>query len=795
MANEAKTEELFRCILDGLGYYSSDTIVVERQQSDVPRIQKLLRSASKSEKGNGAGFPDFIIRDSSYPQLLIVVECKASVTDHESQSKKEYSKYAVDGSLLYASFLSKEYDIIAIGVSGENKQELRVSNYLHLKDTDTAHSSFGSEILSFEDYYEDYIKSDFKYNQDYESLLSYSKELNDLLHSKKIPESNRSLLISAILIALENEAFSISYKLLTSAKQITKQILDSVREVLDSSDIPVAKIKNILHAYSFIEINSTLTSEKEFMLDLISEIDENINSFIRTHGYFDAIGQFYIEFLRYANSDKGLGIVLTPPHITQLFVELAEVDKDSVVLDSCCGTSGFLISAMRRMIDDAKANSKKINDIKSNQLIGIEFQDHIYALATSNMILHGDGKSNIIQGNCFEVNEVIKDQFNPTVALLNPPYRNSKKDPYELDFALNALDMLGKGGKCIIILPMSCALAQNGPELELKRKLLEKHTLSAVLSMPDDLFHNSKVNVSTCVMIFTAHKSHSSYMKTWFGYWKDDGFIKVKNKGRIDLGGKWGDIKLEWLSAFHNKDDLPGYSIKHTVNHEDEWCSEAYMLTDYSTLTEHGWIKTIRKFIAYQFTNSIIDEVDMNPMLQSPLEIEDVKWGEFKASSLFKLSRGVSSGSVTTNERKQNSDDVLYLRPSNNYSIYNGFISRSEVKDDCIFPKFTLVMGNTGAGSHTFTYLIAEEFVPNNNLTVLVPIENLSVYQKIFLINIIEHNRFRYAYGRIPSNKRFLGSKLSLPVNVNGQPDWDFIEKYIKALPYSKSLSKITQNS
>lgn len=792
MANEAKTEEVFRGFLDSLGYYSTNSIIVERQQSDVPKIQKLLRSASKSAKGSGAGYPDFIIRDSSYPQLLIVVECKASATEHESQSRKEYSKYAVDDALLYASFLSKEYDVIAIGVSGESVQELRVSNYLHLQHKDIAHSIFGNDLLSFKDYYEGYIKSDLKYNQDYESLLSYSKELNDLLHGKKIPESSRSLLISAVLIALENEAFTASYKLQKTAKQVTKQIVGSVREVLDSSDIPDTKIKNILHAYSFIEINSTLTSDKEFILNLISEIDENINSFIRTHGYFDAIGQFYVEFLRYANSDKGLGIVLTPPHITQLFVELAEVDKDSVVLDSCCGTSGFLISAMRRMIEDAKSDSNKINDIKSNQLIGIEFQDHIYALATSNMILHGDGKSNIIQGDCFKVNNEIKDKFNPSVALLNPPYRNNTNDPYELDFALNALDMLGKGGKCIIILPMSCSLAQKGDELELKRKLLERHTLDAVLSMPDDLFHNSKVNVSTCVMVFTAQKPHSNHKKTWFGYWKDDGFIKIKNKGRIDLKNNWEGIKSQWLSAFYNKDDVPSSSVKHKVTYKDEWCSEAYMQTDYSTLTKLDWIKTIRKFIAYQFTNNIIDEVDKSPVIQNPLEIKGINWKEFNTGSLFKLYRGVSSGSVTTTENKEGSDDIIYLRPSNNYSIQNGYISRAEIKEDNIFPKFTLVMGNTGAGSHTWTYLIAEEFIPNNNLTVLIPKQNLNIYQKIFLINIIEHNRYRYAYGRIPSNKRFMDSKLSLPVDSDGKPDWGFIENYIKTLPYSSSLSKIT---
>ncbi|GAB1458203.1 hypothetical protein MASR2M48_35110 [Spirochaetota bacterium] len=82
------------------------------------------------------------------------------------------------------------------------------------------------------------------------------------------------------------------------------------------------------------------------MENLIQSIDEKINRFIRTYKYYDTLGQFYIEFLRYANNDKGLGIVLTPLHITELFVDLAGVSSTSIVYDNCCGTSGFLISSM-----------------------------------------------------------------------------------------------------------------------------------------------------------------------------------------------------------------------------------------------------------------------------------------------------------------------------------------------------------------------------------------------------------------------------------------------------------------
>src|SRR5690606_25792114 len=144
--------------------------------------------------------------------------------------------------------------------------------------------------------------------------------------------------------------------------------------------------------------------------------------FMTSHSYFDTLGQFYIEFLRYANNDKGLGIVLTPPHITELFADLAEVGKDSVVIDSCCGTGGLLLSGMKNMVLDCAGDSKRTAKLKKTQLLGIEAQHDIYALSISNMILQDDGKSSIINGGCFAlVDEIVPKK--PNVGLLNPPYK------------------------------------------------------------------------------------------------------------------------------------------------------------------------------------------------------------------------------------------------------------------------------------------------------------------------------------------------------------------------------------
>ncbi len=152
MANERKTETLIRSYLRRNNYFNDPDIRVEEQKSEFPRINKLFKYASK--KGDGAGYPDFIISSGTYTDFLIIIECKADETKHISKNKDRYAEYAVDGVLLYADFLSKDFDMLAIAVSGETESTLRISHHLHLKGSPKALEFLVSGILSFGEYYE-----------------------------------------------------------------------------------------------------------------------------------------------------------------------------------------------------------------------------------------------------------------------------------------------------------------------------------------------------------------------------------------------------------------------------------------------------------------------------------------------------------------------------------------------------------------------------------------------------------------------------------------------------------------
>ena len=597
--NERITEEIVRSHLkrDIL----IDSILLEEQKSKIPRINKMLQHASKS--GDGAGKPEFIItfKDREHSDFIIIFECKPDVTKHESKTKSQYKHYAVDGALLYSSFLSKDFDVLAIAVSGESDRHLKVSHYLQLKGESEAIPIFGDKLLSIGNYLL-YKKDDRKFQQDYQKLIKYSQTLNDQLHSLKVKESQRSLLLSGILIALDDRHFKMGYKSHDDAKDVANDLVDTVEKRLRKELNNKEKSENLSIAYSFIKTHPALSQEKDVLINLIGDIDDNINHFVKTYKYHDILGELYVEFLQYSNNDKGLGIVLTPRHITEFFSDLARVNKESIVLDNCAGTGGFLISAMKKMVEDAKGDGEAIKKIYNFQLIGIEYQDDIFALLCSNMFIHGDGKSSMIHGNCFdeEIQRKISDEYKPNIGFLNPPYKNTKTDPYELEFVLNNIGMLQKNSTCIAIFPMSCALAQTGIEYELKQKILKNNTLEAVFSMPNELFYNSNVGTVTCIIVLKTHQPHPQDYETFFGYFKDDGFFKRKNSGRGDYSGKWESIKKTWLTSFWNKKEIPGLSVKKHVTAKDEWCAEAYMETDYSTLHKEDFEKSVKEYVLFQ---------------------------------------------------------------------------------------------------------------------------------------------------------------------------------------------------
>lgn len=606
--NEKKTENLSRKFLSQVGIFDNEDFIVEEQKSDSPIIQKLLSTASKS--GSGVGKPEFIVRKKDDNDFLLIIECKADTRYHESKSRNLYKDYAVDGALLYGSYLSKEFNVIVVAISGESQKDCKISTFLYTKKN-SAYSDLLDEngqnikrILSWDRYINNAKFDPTLAKSRYTDLMRFSRELHDYMRDyAKITEAQKPLLVSGVLLALMDKGYEVAYNKY-EGEDLADETFDALKKIIDKAelgDTHEAKKKAVINAFSFIahhpELQKVDSKRNESpLLHIIKELHKHVQPFTKDYYDFDIIGNFYGEFIRYTGGDgKGLGIVLTPKHITELFSEIAQLDKNSVVLDICAGTGGFLISAMKKMTAKVSAEDKK--RILSNSLIGIEQEPQMFALAVSNMILRGDGKTNLYQGSCFDDSLFSKIKGVANVGFMNPPYSQKGDNLHEYDFIIQMLNGLSKNATGIVIVPISVAIDTKHP---LREKLLEEHRLEAVMSMPDELFY--PVGTVTCIMVFTAHTPHETDGKheSWFGYWKDDGFRKDKVLGRIPKTSfSWEEKKEEWLNMYR-RTEIPGKSVWRKVSSVDEWCAEAYLETDYSSVSEKDFERELKKFAMFK---------------------------------------------------------------------------------------------------------------------------------------------------------------------------------------------------
>lgn len=608
MANERNTEAIVR---EHLVRHPMEGQVVEEQLSADPAIKRALRAASKS--GSGAGKPEFIVRIADAPNLVIVFECKADPRHHGSPAGDRPAEFAIDGALHYARHLSRSYDVIAVAVSGTTPRDLKVATFRQLRGTPSPEPLEGpngavTELVPVPEYRRLLTFDPAVRARTHAELISFSRALHNFMRDyAKLSEAEKPLVVSGILLALRDAAFKVNWPEL-GPRDLARELYRAIEREALRVGLDEGKRRIMLAPYAFITTHPELSKRgrdgsEEPLRRLVRDIDAHVRPFIDTYHDVDVLGHFYGEFLRYTGGDKkGLGIVLTPRHLTQLFARLANVGPADTVADTCAGTGGFLIAAMGEMDRKAGQNSALHDEIRAHRLVGVEQQPHMFALAVCNMILRGDGKANLYQGSCFEdriqqalVSGVTDRHRQPTVGLINPPFSQKGEGLHELDFVEALLNCLIPGGVVVAVLPMSCAIEPH----PVRNRLLRNHTLIAAMSLPNDLFH--PVGVITCAMVFRAHQPHAhAQQPTWFGYWKDDGFKKTKDRGRIDIHHRWEAIQEEWLDHFHKRRAIPGRSVLQTVTDADEWCAEAYMETDYSTLGPEDFKAQLQRFAIFR---------------------------------------------------------------------------------------------------------------------------------------------------------------------------------------------------
>lgn len=798
MANERITEDIVR------QHFKSDAVFgsvrFEEQKSTNKRIFELLKGQSKTG-GKGDGRPEFIISFPTNSNYLIVVECKAEMSHHESKDRNKPKDYAVDGILHYAKALKADYSVIAIAVSGDTQEDLLISHFYWKKGKSEYVSLPDTKLLTIDDYIQvfddQFFISDF-YTRD---IAVKARILNQEFHLRSITEDKRCTMVSGMLLALLNQDFKNNFAEQPTIKELGQNMLAAIDAVFAEEEDTEGMVRN---RSALIKEFSTLLNEPLFAYETIKHTKTHkAENTLETAKYFisylyrfvlplvehsnigyDVLGRFYVEFIRYAQSQQKQGLVLTPPHITELFCNLAELRITDIIYDPCCGTGGFLVAAMQRLFKMAGNDIEKRKSIKRKQVFGVEMRPAMYAYACSNMRFRGDGKSNIYCGDCFQHTALIRSNHHPTVAFLNPPYDVGCDGQMKfIEHALDALDPRVEG-RVVAIVQMSCAI-KNENELKIvKKRILTKHHLKAVLSMPDDLFY--PIGVVTCIMVFEANKPNVG-RKTWFGYFKDDGFVKRKHLGRIDALNKFTEIRNRWLSAYLNNDEVPGLSVRKEVKGENEWCVEAYMETDYSTLCDGYFIKMLRErasFIVSISEPNIPFMVSNQCANEKRICLTDRKWMKFRVRDFCdEPYKATAYNAIDLTECEKKHDNAI------------AYITRTDVNNGCksfvVNEDFDdIELGNAiTIGDTTATiYYHENEFICGDHMVILRS-PYFNKYTGLFIVTLLNMERFRYNYGRAFNKSIVANTVLQLPIDHKTKtPDWQFMEEYIKSLPYSKSI-------
>ncbi|MFZ2563496.1 MAG: N-6 DNA methylase [Corynebacterium variabile] len=638
MANEKATDQFVRDLLREIG--------VDRpwEQDGGPQWKrKALRGGSKSATGTAEGKPEFVFQVGD---LLVVIEDKKDVQRTRylvdgtvTTDFPQRADYALNGAVHYAKVmldngLPNVKGIFAVGVGGaEVHHEIAVAyvapGQIKLLDDLDNLDVFASDQV--DEYHAVQVLGQRpRAEVRLDDIRVTAERLHEGMRNFGSVENDRKApLVSAILLALQNPYFDAN-RLMSITPGNNYQVWDG-RIIYDAAEqymrsealMPQAKIGTLLDQFAFIknapQLNRSHRDLGESPLKWMTRIlDNDVLEIVTDPSMtaFDVLGNFYHEFISYGGGDgSGLGIVLTPEHVTTLMAELIDVNATDYVLDPTAGTASFLIAAMRRMFTDAGDNAAMRDDIRKNRLYGIELQDKLFAIGTTNMILRGDGKSNFRRDSIFEapISEMRGDRkmsdgrwsmgHGFTKVLLNPPYSQSKdkntRNLSELSFIERALSFLNPGGKLAAIVPQSAMVGKTKEDRARKKFILEHHTLDTVITMNPATFSNSGHTPHTVIAVFTAGRRHPDKHKVRFVSFEKDGWVVAPHRGLVDDGTVSSRQRHLMEVLRGDTQDDTSFIVRSEITAEDEWQHSYFYFNDQPP-TYRDFLSTVADYVAWR---------------------------------------------------------------------------------------------------------------------------------------------------------------------------------------------------
>ena len=531
-----------------------------------PDAKMILRA------NDGSDYP-ILVEYKGYKDKLVKLDDEGNVANKTSKNQPDFTNinsYAVNGAVHYANAVlhyTSYTDVIAIGVTGHKSVDGKIIHQIGVYYVSKSNFGIGQKVADYTDlsflkkeHFSEFIEKvkqlslpqeeieRLKERREQEITASLVKLNNDIFKSEKgLSENDRVYLVAASIMAtlgdVDNKVYPLTKADLKSSEERNNTdgdiMLRKIESFLDAKKLPKDKkdliVRTLQNTLTTDNINKPKDGESQLKRVFIKIVDD-LGIYYKIGLTTDFTGKLFNEMYSWLGftQDQLNDVVLTPSYVSTLLCRLARVNKDSYVWDFATGSAGLLVAAMNEMLIDAKNTIKspeklalKEAEIKANQLLGLEILSNVYMLAVLNMIMMGDGSSNILNKDSLAFNGhygfgKTDEKFPANAFVLNPPY---SAEGNGMIFVEKALSMMEKGYAAIIIQNS----AGSGKATEYNKSILQHSTLLASIKMPIDLFIG-KSSVQTNIYVFRVGEAHQKDDIVKFIDFSNDGYTRSDRK-------------------------------------------------------------------------------------------------------------------------------------------------------------------------------------------------------------------------------------------------------------------------
>ena len=766
-ASERRSEHLLNDLLISQGWDlrrpPQGHLLLQNEYRAFPELAAALAQASKT--GEGHGIPEAILidHDSAYP--IAVIEAKKSVADEE-RALSEAQGYA-------DALFNAGWHPLAIGLAGTSDEEFRLNVSKRTKGGQWKPVTYEGYPIGWIPTYADLERiaipsgpADIRPTvPPLEVLAARANKINRLLREARIKDEYRPAVVASVMLALWHSKGEIR----RDPKYILRDINESCRDAYVKAGKP-----DLAKSLRVDEANDKLRQKARRIATILERL--NVTVLTAEHDY---LGQLYETFFRYTGGNT-IGQYFTPRHITRLMADVCEVTKEDIVLDPACGTGGFLVACMDRILKEDHVSRSQMVKIVEKNLIGFEDEPVTAALCVANMILRGDGSTGVRKADCFS--SVYYPENGASVALMNPPFPHEKTDTPVEALIDRALEGLQDRGRLAVIMPTGL-LVKAGTKAW-RSRILGKHSLLSVCQFPDELFQPF-ASATTSFVVIEKGVPHGNKRKTVFVRLHHDG-LSLHKGVRVEKGP---NQLPDALDAILNRTEEAGFSGVAQIGKDMEWAVGAYVESapPEDIEVEADTDVLVRRLASF-YTRYAPEIISQRRAIQSG-EIDRVHYRDHVSERKRKNAEAISGDGHEVGhlfdiyyglQEIESREGIppgktLIISPTEEYNGCYGWLDFGTV----VNPPF-ITVARTGSIGETFVHI--EPCAPNSDCLILLSREEISIPDLFLAASAIRSEKWRYNYGRKVTPTRLASVKI---------PHSPEMRKYAKTL-YRKFVGVIS---